>query len=110
MTYNSFKSSNSLLDVLLYVFAAKNCEWGSWTEGACDKTCGGGVRSITRTKQVQESNGGYCHGPASKFESCNNQKCPGESFLVTFAFGRCFDKIQNTEQVIIIYLLSNSSL
>jgi len=57
-------------------FCPKNCEWGSWTEGACDKTCGGGRREITRTKQVQESNGGYCYGPSSKTESCNNQKCP----------------------------------
>jgi len=57
-------------------FCPKPCEWGSWTEGACDKTCGGGVKLITRTKLIQESNGGYCHGPASKTESCNNQQCP----------------------------------
>ena len=96
MTCNSFKSSNSFLDVLIYVFAAKPCEWGSWTEGRCDRTCGGGVRKDTRRKLIQEQNGGYCPGGDYRIESCNTQQCPGESFLFTFAFGQCFNKTKKS--------------
>ena len=78
MTYNIFISSDSFLDVLIYVFAAKPCEWGSWTEGSCDKTCGGGKRKDTRIKLVQEQNGGECLDGDTRVGSCNPQQCPGE--------------------------------
>ena len=87
--YNNFKSSDSFLVVLIYVFAAKPCEWGSWTEGSCDRTCGGGKRVLTRRKLIQEQNNGECLHGDTKAEICNTQQCPGESFLFTFAFGQC---------------------
>jgi len=57
-------------------FCPKPCEWGSWTEGSCDRTCGGGVRKDTRRKLIQEQNGGYCPGGDYRIESCNTQQCP----------------------------------
>merc|ERR1711962_1685971 len=57
-------------------FCPKPCEWGSWTEGHCDRTCGGGVRKDTRRKLIQEQNGGYCPGGDYRIESCNTQQCP----------------------------------
>ena len=54
-----------------------NCEWNDWQIGQCSVTCGGGTRTNTRTKTVQESNGGVCTGEATLQESCNNLNCPG---------------------------------
>ena len=66
------------MDSLFFVFAEKPCEWGSWTEGSCDRTCGGGVRKDTRIKLVQEQNGGQCPDGDYRIENCNQQQCPGE--------------------------------
>ena len=80
------------LDVLFYVFAAKPCHWASWTEGSCDRTCGGGKKLDTRRKLVQEQNNGECLDGDTRVESCNPQQCPGEFFLLIIAFGQCFNK------------------
>ena len=46
--------------------------------GECDKECGGGMRTNTRTKkEVAQHGGEECPGPASMEESCNIQECPG---------------------------------
>jgi len=57
-------------------FCPKPCEWGSWTEGSCDKTCGGGKRLDTRRKLVQEQNNGECLYGDTRVEICNTQQCP----------------------------------
>ena len=59
----------------LFSILARNCEWSSWQEGQCDKTCGGGKRKVSRTKLVQERNGGYCYGRSYKIERCNMNIC-----------------------------------
>ena len=56
---------------------AINCQWSNWILGECSNTCGTGFRTDTRTKLVEEENGGACIGQSTKIESCNIQTCPG---------------------------------
>ena len=56
---------------------AINCVWNAWAIGTCSKTCGTGTRTNTRTKQVEESNGGSCTGSPTMTEICNQHECPG---------------------------------
>ena len=53
-----------------------DCKWGEWRNGHCSVTCGGGIRTKTRTKITEESNGGTCNGTASQTEICNTNHCP----------------------------------
>ena len=55
--------------------APVNCTWGPWTIGACSQTCGGGTRVKSRTKTIQEANGGTCNGQPTIVEYCNTNKC-----------------------------------
>ena len=50
-----------------------NCQWGEWSkeEIACSKTCDGGIKRYTRTKRVEEKNGGICSGEHTKNVKCN---------------------------------------
>ena len=57
-----------------------NCQWSSWTVGSCTQTCGGGALTKTRSKAVEEANGGTCQGQPSETEICNPQNCPGTLF------------------------------
>ena len=51
--------------------------WGFWVIGPCSRTCGGGIRGITRK----------CNNPEP---FCNGKQCEGNSYL---AFpGKCNDK------------------
>ena len=60
------------------IFSLVHCEWDDWVIGECDKECGGGMRTNTRTEKVGAQHGGEeCPGPASLEESCNVQECPG---------------------------------
>ena len=59
------------------IYAAIHCEWDEWTIGECSKTCGTGTRLNTRTKLVNEANGGTCDGEPSEVDECNSQPCPG---------------------------------
>ena len=44
----------------------------------CSATCGGGMRTNTRTERVSAAYGGEaCNGPNSIHEGCNDQDCPG---------------------------------
>ena len=60
----------------LNIFPIVNCVWNEWQIGECSKTCGGGTRTNTRTKKVQEAHGGTCEGHATSKEECNAQECP----------------------------------
>ena len=61
-----------------------HCHWGAWSvaggsAGRCDKACGGGVRTLTRTVARQAQHGGNkCPGPTTKTERCNSQPCAGK--------------------------------
>ena len=55
-----------------------DCTWNSWGAwSACDKTCGGGIRTKERTKKVEEAHGGDCPGKGTEEQNCSQQKCPG---------------------------------
>ena len=58
------------------ILDAVNCKWGEWRKGPCSVSCGGGIRTKTRTKITEESNGGTCNGTASETEICNTNQCP----------------------------------
>jgi len=61
-----------------------NCVWGAWVEGSCSKTCGGGKRTDTRTKDKSESNGGTCEGESTlPNQECNDEDCPTTTTLMT---------------------------
>ena len=55
-----------------------DCQWSVWNfYGSCSRTCGGGVRVISRTERVKAQNGGKpCFGDGTKTEHCNIQDCP----------------------------------
>jgi len=57
---------------------AIDCEWNEWKEwGACSLTCGpGGVQTRTRTKKVEEANGGNCSGDYDDYRGCSPPDCP----------------------------------
>ena len=54
-------------------------KYAEWKESECSVTCGGGVRTLTRTcTNPPPSNGGKdCSelGPAEKTLACNEQEC-----------------------------------
>ena len=55
-----------------------DCEWGPWSAwSTCSKTCGWGVKSISREVAKPAISGGKpCEGPGVKREACNQQACP----------------------------------
>ena len=53
----------------------ESSDWSSWS--ACSVTCGNGNRIRTRSKIVEETNGGLCRGEAVQNELCNEKECPG---------------------------------
>ena len=65
-------------DKYMLLYRLVNCQWSDWNYDSCSKTCGGGVHTKTRSKTIEEVNGGTCNGAASMVESCNNYLCPGE--------------------------------
>ena len=68
----------------------KDCEWSEWQLGECSKSCDGGIRTNTRTKTIEEVNGGVCKGGEITEETCNTESCPGE-----LMFLNNIDKLQN---------------
>ena len=58
-------------------------EYGEWS--SCTKTCGGGTRFRSRSKHIEDSNGGdKCTGSERQDEDCNNDECIG--ILVDYIF------------------------
>ena len=53
------------------------CEWSEWAVGDCSAECGAGTRTKTRSKTIEEANGGTCTGDTTKTESCKDKECPG---------------------------------
>ena len=59
-------------------FLLVDCVWGDWVaEGDCSVTCGTGEQNYTRTKLVEEANGGICEGESFNVTSCLVVECPG---------------------------------
>ena len=53
-----------------------DCEWNEWQTGGCTTSCGKGYRTKSRTKKVEEANGGTCDGEGTEHELCNSGPCP----------------------------------
>ena len=68
--------------ILLTLAHPIDCEWSEWEIGSCSKPCGGGYRINTRTKKVNEANGGKCDGLTTKQEDCNMQVCGGKLYII----------------------------
>lgn len=51
--------------------------WTEYTESACTKECGGGIktRSRTCTNPVPQNGGATCLGPSTEVVECNTQPC-----------------------------------
>ena len=54
-----------------------DCQWSDWVTADCSATCGGGNRTKTRTKIVEEMYGGTCEGGSEAVEDCSTHGCPG---------------------------------
>ncbi len=48
--------------------------WGTWS--TCDKSCGGGTQTRSRTVTVQSQNGGATCPALTETQACNTQACP----------------------------------
>ena len=60
------------------VYSLVHCEWTDWKIGECDKPCGGGVRTNTRTIKIEARFGGEeCKGSSNETENCNVMGCLG---------------------------------
>ncbi|XP_073734962.1 A disintegrin and metalloproteinase with thrombospondin motifs 14 isoform X1 [Callorhinus ursinus] len=54
--------------------------WSSWTKfGSCSRSCGGGVRSRSRScdNPPPAYGGRPCSGPEFQYQICNSEECPG---------------------------------
>ncbi|XP_043332633.1 A disintegrin and metalloproteinase with thrombospondin motifs 14 isoform X6 [Cervus canadensis] len=54
--------------------------WSSWTKfGSCSRSCGGGVRSRSRScdNPPPAYGGRMCSGPMFQYQICNSEECPG---------------------------------
>ena len=61
------------------LFRVVDCMWDSWKIGPCSKTCGVGVRNVTRGKKIKADYGGKeCSGLSIVSEMCNFRECPGQ--------------------------------
>ena len=58
--------------------AAVDCEWNEWKFGQCSAECGEGTKIKTRSKLVEESNGGSCIGESTETVECKIKECPGK--------------------------------
>ena len=65
----------TLLRLTISVLAV-HCEWDNWVVGNCSAECGTGTRTNTRTKLVEESNGGTCTGQPTEVLQCQDKECP----------------------------------
>ena len=60
-----------------------NCQVGSWSTGACSKTCGGGTQTVTPNITTQAAHGGTAC-PPQKTQDCNTQACPLPPMVTLF--------------------------
>ena len=75
---NLFQMDLSTIPYSMY--NSVDCEWGQFEIGECSQTCGGGMRTNTRSHIVTAEHGGVeCLGPDAVNETCNIQECPGKT-------------------------------
>ena len=61
-----------------------DCVWGEWDDPQCSATCGGGTRTLTRTKLIEEQLEGACDGESEETEACNTAECPGKQITLHY--------------------------
>ena len=61
-------------------FSLVNGVWGSWTEGKCSKSCGGGTKLRMRSCYGRRYGGNKCVGASDDEVSCNKQPCPSNIY------------------------------
>jgi len=66
-----------------------DCAWSQYSWGECDKQCGGGYQTGTRTIARQADGGSECVGEAQTTRSCNNDPCPVDCEWGDFTWGPC---------------------
>ena len=60
-------------------YLAEDCQYSNWSQGKCDKECGGGIRKDTRTQFGPYNGGKACPpGPLERSEPCNEFSCGPE--------------------------------
>ena len=67
-------------------------KWSSWKQGTCNKPCGGGTRTDTRTcsNPSPQHGGNPCSGYSTQTVSCNTQACPPPPTTTCFENGKKF--------------------
>merc|ERR1719158_2543315 len=66
-----------------------NCEWSEWEFGHCSAECGEGTIIKTRSKLVEESNGGTCIGEPTETVECKIKQCPVDCQWNDWVVGEC---------------------
>ncbi|KAL5020052.1 hypothetical protein ScPMuIL_002944 [Solemya velum] len=66
-------------------------EWSDWTPGSCSVTCGGGVRTNTRTctNPAPQYSGAGCDGDDKQTETCDAGYCPVDGKWSDWTPGSC---------------------
>ena len=65
----------------MYFLGPADCKWSHWSDWtACSATCGNGTKTRSRTRYVEDVNGGIdCPGEEEKDNiDCNESACPGQ--------------------------------
>jgi len=68
---------------------AIHCEWNDWVLGECSAECGTGTQINTRTKSVEEANGGTCSGQPTEELECKLKECPVHCEWEDWQLGEC---------------------
>ena len=75
---------NIFLSMYLNMSISVDCSWNSWQSwSSCTKSCGGGTKKKTRTKNDAVCGGAACTGNAVEFLNCNTHCCAG-NYCVLF--------------------------
>ena len=71
-------------DLKIFILLKENCVWTEWRESGCSIKCGEGTMNRTRSKTIEEKNGGICSGSPIEITRCNGT-CDGiQNFLTDF--------------------------
>ena len=72
-----------------------DCQWGPYGEWMeCTKSCGGGEKTRSRSKETSAENGGKdCPGNETDTTSCNEHSCPGNNVHMTLFLQHFFSLI-----------------
>lgn len=89
LLHTSFKKNSEKIllfsnQITVTNFLQVNGGWSRWqSQSTCSVTCGGGIKSSTRTcNSPSPANGGlFCSGLSTKIEPCNTNSCPGNFWL-----------------------------